>query len=86
MGHRLRVTRKYFNAIRDDIKIVDIRLLDNKSRKIKTGDTIEFICDNDNIIKSALFTRYARGFKAATNGIHNLFFWCLKKGDVKGLE
>ena len=34
---------EYFNAIKDGEKVVEVRLNDEKRRKIKVGDTIEFI-------------------------------------------
>lgn len=43
MVHRMSLYGEYFKAIKDGKKTVEVRLNDEKRRKIKIGDTIEFI-------------------------------------------
>lgn len=43
MIHRMGLYGEYFNAIKEGRKTVEVRLNDEKRRKIKVGDTIEFI-------------------------------------------
>ncbi|KMK77518.1 ASCH domain-containing protein [Alkalihalobacillus pseudalcaliphilus] len=42
MIHQMGLYREYFQLIRDGEKMVEVRLNDEKRRKIKVGDTIEF--------------------------------------------
>ncbi|MFD2132394.1 ASCH domain-containing protein [Pseudogracilibacillus auburnensis] len=43
MIHQMGLYEAYFNAIKEGKKKVEVRLNDKKRRKIKVGDTIEFI-------------------------------------------
>lgn len=43
MKHQMGLYGEYFQAIRDGEKTVEVRLNDEKRRKISVGDTIEFI-------------------------------------------
>lgn len=43
MVHQMGLYEEYFSAIKEGKKIVEVRLNDEKRRKIKVGDTIEFI-------------------------------------------
>lgn len=43
MKHTMGLYGEYFNEIKDGKKKVEIRLDDEKRRRIKVGDTIEFI-------------------------------------------
>ena len=40
--HEMKLRSKYFDSIKSGIKTVEIRLYDEKRRKIKENDTIEF--------------------------------------------
>ncbi|MEH7114298.1 ASCH domain-containing protein [Neobacillus niacini] len=43
MVHEMGLYSEYYQAIKDGKKTVEVRLNDEKRRKIKVGDTIEFI-------------------------------------------
>lgn len=43
MVHQMGLYGEYFHAIKERKKTVEVRLYDEKRRKIKVGDTIEFI-------------------------------------------
>ncbi|WP_442600457.1 ASCH domain-containing protein [Neobacillus sp. D3-1R] len=43
MIHQMGLYGEYFNSIKEGKKKVEVRLNDEKRRKIKVGDTIEFI-------------------------------------------
>ncbi|MGM0877976.1 MAG: ASCH domain-containing protein [Bacillota bacterium] len=43
MIHQMGLYGEYFNAIKEGKKTVEVRLNDEKRRKIKVGDTVEFI-------------------------------------------
>ncbi|MEW9503157.1 ASCH domain-containing protein [Jeotgalibacillus marinus] len=43
MVHQMGLYSEYFNAVKKGKKKVEVRLNDEKRRKIKVGDTIEFI-------------------------------------------
>ncbi|WP_456278914.1 ASCH domain-containing protein [Bacillus sp. AK128] len=43
MIHQMGLYGEYFNSIKDGKKTVEVRLYDEKRRKIRVGDTIEFI-------------------------------------------
>ena len=40
--HKLNVKEKYYNMLKSGTKTIELRLFDEKRRKIKVGDTIEF--------------------------------------------
>ncbi len=43
MEYTMRLTAAPFEKLRNGLKIIELRLYDEKRRKIKTGDTIFFI-------------------------------------------
>lgn len=43
MVHQMGLYGEYFDSIKEEKKMVEVRLNDEKRRKIKIGDTIEFI-------------------------------------------
>lgn len=43
MVHQMGLYGEYFDSIKEGKKMVEVRLNDDKRRKIKIGDTIEFI-------------------------------------------
>ncbi|PAV31406.1 hypothetical protein CIL05_01760 [Virgibacillus profundi] len=62
MMHQMGLYGEYFKAIKDGEKTVEVRLNDEKRRKIKVGDTIEFIKvpeqDDSFIVKVTEMRRY----------------------------
>jgi ASC-1-like (ASCH) protein len=48
MVHQMGLYGEYFNSIKDGKKMVEVRLNDDKRRRIKVGDTIEFIAVPEN--------------------------------------
>jgi ASC-1-like (ASCH) protein len=42
MTHILKLQPKYFESVKNGIKVIELRLLDEKRQKIKIGDEIEF--------------------------------------------
>ena len=45
--HKLNVKEKYYNMLKSGVKTIELRLFDEKRRKIKIGDTIEFSSNSD---------------------------------------
>ena len=45
--HKLNVKEKYYNMLKSGNKTIELRLFDEKRRKIKIGDTIEFSNNSD---------------------------------------
>lgn len=43
MKHEMKLQSEYFEFIKEGTKRIEIRLNDEKRRKIKLGDTIEFV-------------------------------------------
>ena len=43
MKHQMGLYDKYFDSIKKDTKEIEVRLNDEKRRKIKVGDMIEFV-------------------------------------------
>lgn len=43
MKHILKLQPKYFECVKNGTKIIELRLLDEKRRKINVGDEIEFL-------------------------------------------
>lgn len=50
MIYEMKLTNKYYNYILDGTKRIELRLYDEKRRKIKIGDKIKFI-NKDNLNK-----------------------------------
>lgn len=50
MLHTCSLQETYFNAIKNKTKIYEIRLFDEKRKKINIGDELKFICNNKYII------------------------------------
>ncbi|SEK60694.1 ASCH domain-containing protein [Paenibacillus sp. OK003] len=48
MVHQMGLYQEYFNSIKNGKKKVEVRLNDEKRRKIKAGDTIEFVAVPEN--------------------------------------
>lgn len=44
--HSMNLRREYFERIADGSKIIEMRLFDEKRRRIRIGDQIEFACDD----------------------------------------
>ncbi|MFJ7667384.1 ASCH domain-containing protein [Lysinibacillus sp. NPDC097195] len=44
MEHQMGIYDNFFSSIKEGEKTVEVRLNDEKRRKIKVGDTIKFIC------------------------------------------
>lgn len=40
--HKLNVQERYYNLLKSGVKTIELRLFDDKRRKIKIGDSIEF--------------------------------------------
>ena len=40
--HKMSIKEKYYNMLKSGIKTIELRLYDDKRRKINIGDTIEF--------------------------------------------
>lgn len=47
MKHLMKVQLKYYEAIKDGIKQIELRLYDEKRKEIKLGDTIEILKEPD---------------------------------------
>ena len=47
MNFNMNLQDKYFYMIENEIKTLEVRLLDKKRKKIKIGDTITFYCSDD---------------------------------------
>jgi len=62
----MHVKRRYFDLLKAGVKTVEFRLNDEKRRKIKVGDRIKYICQNEQesslvlsvstIVKSSMFS------------------------------
>ena len=46
--HKLNVKEKYYNMLKQGTKVIELRLFDDKRKKINIGDVIEF-SNNSNI-------------------------------------
>lgn len=51
MKYKMGLQEKYFNMVQEDKKKIEIRLFDEKRRKIKVGDIIEFLKERERIEK-----------------------------------
>lgn len=60
--HKLNVRQPYFSMITSRIKMIELRLNDEKRQKIKIGDKIEFSCAEN--IEDKLFTEVVALYKA----------------------
>lgn len=47
MIHTMRLWDAPFNMIKSGLKTIELRLYDEKRREVQIGDTIRFICAND---------------------------------------
>ncbi len=66
MKHFMKLQEKYFNKVKSKEKTVELRMFDEKRRKIKVGDSIEFSNTKDPHQTATLKVRgllYYRNFK-----------------------
>lgn len=47
MKHEMKLQQKYYDFIKNGTKRIEIRLFDEKRQKIKIGDTIKFLKDDN---------------------------------------
>ncbi len=79
MVHQMGLYGEYFQAIKDGKKKVEVRLNDEKRRKIKVGDSIEFIKtpQKDEILKVKVINLRSYGdFETMYNDIPFKYFDC----------
>lgn len=79
MVHQMGLYGEYFKAIKEGKKTVEVRLNDEKRRKIKVGDTIEFIKvpeQNDTLQVKVTALRVYDSFKAMYEDIPFKNFDC----------
>lgn len=77
--HHMGLYGEYFKAIKDGEKVVEVRLNDEKRRKIKVGDTIEFIKvpeGNDTLLVEVIELRSYDTFQAMYKDIPFKDFDC----------
>lgn len=64
--HSMHLKKNYFDLILNGQKTIELRLLDEKRKKIQLGDTIRFICDDnesDSFVMTVVGLVSAKTFK-----------------------
>lgn len=49
--HTMHLDKEYFNLVKTGDKQIEFRVLDDKRKKMKIGDTIQFICKDDKSLR-----------------------------------
>ena len=82
--HKMKVKEPYFSLLRDGKKTIELRLFDEKRRKINVGDEITFVCFENE--ERFFISKVVRLYKA--NSFNELCsqFDCLKAGFVNKEE
>lgn len=55
MRHTLKLQPKYYECVKNGTKIIELRLLDEKRKRIKIGDEIEFLKEPEH--KESIITK-----------------------------